>query len=330
MTGGGPASGGLSHAFSNLRLLPSLRTGSTPDYVLGEQLGVGHIGLSKDNIPALLVPLSAPPGGVARSAAGCVLKPEESVAFEVHGQRWTQPAAVLECTDPNLLDTFAVLASDVAWRSARPGSVPAWSDVASVVDEWQALLAKSRCLAPEQELGLWGEIRFILDAAEPPRLLRAWTGPDGAPWDFVLGGIAAEVKASRSRLRHLVSQEQVDRPRGDHEAYLVSLWIGEDSALGRNLPNLVDELLERAGDAPWALRRAMEAGYFPSERSAYTRCFLLLERPKWFAACSVPRVRTADPGVSQLRYGIRLDEDSGLQAEEEARLVRHFHHTATP
>jgi hypothetical protein len=253
-----------------------------------------------------------------------VLRPASEVEFSYGGRKWKQPAAILECRDPLVLDAFTVLALDVAGRSSESRS-PKWEDVARLVDEWYALLARRRDLSQEDEIGTWGEVWFLSQASDPDRLASGWLGPEGGVSDFVIGGVCAEIKTSRSRLRHFVSQAQVERPMGDLEAYLVSLWVGLDPEQGATLPALVDLLLARASDPAAVLRRLLELGYSPGDRHEYQKPFLLLEPPQWFPVGDVPRVRQADPGVSHLRYMVMMDEHKALASDEARLLQAHFH-----
>jgi hypothetical protein len=295
-----------------------------PEYVLGSSVGAGYAGVSRAGWAALLVPLPAQPGGVARAGGGCVLRPGSEVEFSYAGRKWTQPAAILECRDPSVLDAFAVLALDIAGR-ASGCEPPKWEDVARLVDEWYALLARRRDLSQEDEIGTWGEVWFLSQAPNADRLAKGWRGPEAGASDFVIGGVCAEIKTSRARLRHFVSQTQVERPMGDLEAYFVSLWVGLDPEHGTTLPALVDLLLARTSDPAAVLKRLLEVGYSPGDRHEYQKPILLLESPLWFAAGDVPRVRQADAGVSHLRYVVMLDENNALAPDEMGRLQAHFH-----
>jgi hypothetical protein len=224
-----------------------------------------------------------------------------------------------------VLDAFAVLALDVAERSSSKSRSPEWEDIARLVDEWYALLARRRALSQEDEIGTWGEVWFLSQAPDPDRLASGWLGPEGGVSDFVIGGVCAEIKTSRARLRHFVSQAQVERPMGELKAYLVSLWLGLDPERGITLPTLVDLLLARANEPAATLRRLLQLGYSPGDRHEYQKPFLLLESPRWFPTEDVPCVRQADPGVSHLRYMVMLDENKALASDEARLLEAHFH-----
>jgi hypothetical protein len=290
------------------------------DYTLLEAFGRSFVALSKSGAPALLFPLAAVPTAIARSSAGCTLRPSAEVEFEFAGKSWRQPGAALECDDAMLVETFTVLAGDIATRVSSLPTKTTWSHLVAAFDDWQRLLASRERLSPEGELGLWGELWFIGQAREPDRLIDAWRGPDGAPIDFLLNGIGAEVKASRRRLVHFISQAQVERPVGDYDAYFVSLWVGTDPERGESLGVIAQRLLTHSKDPSVFLRALLKAGYSEGDRSLYSTRFALLEGPAWFRDDSVPRVRQADDGVSNLRYLASFDDGVRLGPEDERLL----------
>lgn len=313
--------------------LAKLGKPSPPDptaYQIAAQIGPGFLGLSGTGSVALLVPLDAVPVAAGRRGGGFSLSPAPRVAFQHGGRRWEQPAATLECTGGDMLDCFLVLTVDIARRLSAATPVVTWQAVVDCVDEWQELLARRAIMTLDRQLGLWAELWMISTAAEADRLVAAWRGPERGATDFFLDGVGLEVKASRQSLLHHVSQRQVDAPVGDHEAYLVSVWLGIEPGHGRSLPELVDDALARVSDAPALLKQIALVGYSPVDREQYETGFVVLETPRWFRAEDVPRVRAADPGVSQLRYVVTLDPERALIGETATRLWHHFCRTDAP
>ena len=278
---------------------------------------------SRDGLPALVIPVPAiGPTATGRRAAGCELAGHSSLRFAHAGRKWDQPAAVLICNNPEVVDVFAVLATDVVRRLGRKAT---WTAVLLIVEEWQALLAPRGRPSAEIELGLWGELWFISQSADVDRAIGGWRGPERDATDFFIAGIAAEVKTTKARRQHHVSLSQVESPVGVHEAWLVSLWLKVDPASKETVPFLVDEILRRASDAGEALRRIARGGFSPVDRHEYTIGFTMLSAPEWYAIADVPRVRVADTGVSHLRYRVSLDEDRCAKPVVAERLRRHFH-----
>src|SRR5262249_33945285 len=124
---------------------------------------------------------------------------------------------------------------------------------------------------------------------------------------------------------HYVSQSQVDAPVGSNESWVISIWVKIDPATSLTVPLLADRILDRASDRGDALRRLVRAGYSPVQRSGYATSFVLLAEPEWYATNDIPRVRAADPGVSQLRYRITLDQAARADRPLADALSLHFH-----
>jgi len=217
-----------------------------------------------------------------------------------------------------------VLVVDIARRLGFSGSDTTWQKVLACVEEWQTLLARRPVLTVEQQLGLWGELWIISNAADPDLLVAAWRGPERDSVDFFLNGRALEMKVSRRAHVHHVSQRQIALPVGVHQAYLMSVWVGIDPAEGISLAELVDTILLRVSDAPALLKQIALVGYAPVDREQYATRFIPLDSPLWFHAEDVPRIRELDAGISQVRYVVTLDVDKAIVGEPASDLWRHF------
>lgn len=294
------------------------------DYRIADALGPAYIARSRSGAPALLIPLDATAATIGRHGGGFSLNPVARLAFEYSGRKEEQSAATLECTDPAVVDAFLVLVVDIATRLSASTRGVTWEDLVSWVDEWQSLFARKHIMTTEQQLGLWGELWVIAKASEIDRLFAAWRGPEREMFDFFLDGAALEIKVSRQNLVHHVSQRQVDSPAGSHDAYVMSLWLGMDPAAGKSLAELVDDILVRISDRVAFLRKIASVGYAPGDRDNYSTRYIPLEKPIWFRAEVIPRVRSVDVGVSQIRYVVTLDPDVSLADRDADLLWNHF------
>lgn len=302
--------------------LPSLD--EADDYRIAIPVGPTFLARGRSGAAALLVPLTKIGGAVGRFGGGFALTSVPRVAFQHAGRRWEQPAAVLECTDQNLVDAFLVLVTDIGRRLIASAEGVTWQNILACVEEWQALLGRRATLSVEEQLGLWGELWVISRAGEADALVAAWRGPEGQPIDFFHDGIGLEVKVSRRPHVHHVSQTQVDFPRGDYLSYFLSIWVDVDPVRGLSLSELVDRLLNSVSDPGAFLKQLADAGYSPHERAAYATRFVPLEAPLWFRSESIPRVHAIDPGVSHLRYMVMLDVDACVTRDQVTHLWRHF------
>lgn len=293
------------------------------DYTLLAEIEGAFAARSRAGLPALVFPMTdvgAAPFG--RRASGCELLAHSSTRLVFQGRDTVGPAAALLCIDPQLVDAFVVLAVDAAKRLRETGG--SWASLQAIVEEWQSLLAPRGRPSAEAEMGLWGELWFLSQAADIDKAIAGWRGPDGDATDFFYGGKGAEVKTSRLRRQHFVSLSQVDAPVGTHDAWMLSIWVKPDAGSSCTVATLGEDILNRAHNRGEALRRLARAGYSPAERSGYVATFVILAEPEWYAASDVPRVRTADPGVSHLRYRVSLDEGRHAPASLSDSLWLHF------
>lgn len=304
-----------------LAQLPN-RVEASRDYQIAGAVGPTYLARSPQGAPSLLVPFESVSQGIGRSGGGFSLTSAAKVAFELSGKRWEQPAAILECIEPSLFDIFLVLASDIAQRLSV-GTVT-WANLVTCVEDWQELLGKRSALSVESQLGLWGELWLITQSAHPDSLVAAWRGPERDAVDFFLQGVGIEVKTSRQRRVHHISQSQVDRPKGDFHAFVCSIWVGVDPQQGRSLPELVEHSMKSVSDPAELLRLVGSAGYAPIDREQYPVKYLTLDSPLLFRADDVPRVRVADHGISQLRYVVALDQSNALRDDDAAIVWQRF------
>jgi hypothetical protein len=296
--------------------------GGGHDFVLMQAFGRCYAARNRRGEPAFVVPLSmVPPGAVGRTGAGFELTAHPSLHFEFEGKSWDGAAAALSLKDVDVVESFAVLAADVIQRL---GEDARWADVVAIVSEWQELFAPRGKPTAEAELGLWGELWFIAGSLDVDTMLVGWRGPERDATDFFVNGRSAEVKASRAQRVHRVSQSQVTRPAGDHPAWFLSLWVKADPASETTVSTLVDRILTRASDQRDAWVRISNAGYRQGDRRHFGTSYALMQAPEWYPASAIPRVREADPGVSDLRYRVVLDEARRERDETASMLWHHF------
>ena len=314
--------------------IPSLReavaNAATPlsneddDYRIATTLGAAFLGRSRLGAATLLIPLEQAGGSVGRSGGGFALSSASRVAFVHGGRRWEQAAAILECTDGNLADTFFVLVTDFSRRIISSSENLTWAKILAWVEEWQTLLGRRLALSAEEQLGLWGELWVMSRAKDANQLFASWRGPEREPMDFFHDGVGLEVKVSRRALVHHVSQTQAHAPRGQYASHFLSIWVGVEPIRGTSLAEMVESLLNRLSDPGAFLRQLALVGYSPQDRDEYTTRFVPLEDPRWFRAEDIPRVLSMDDGISNLRYVVTLDVDTCLDRAQAVRLWRHF------
>lgn len=271
-----------------------------------------HLAVTKDGTAALVVPVQRVVTENLRLTHGLALRAAPNVEFVRGADRWREPAAVIECRDPKLVHTFAAMAVALAQRLAHT-TVTSLDTVTSLFSEWERLLGRRQLLAGESELGLWGELWCLARTSRKNELLDAWRGPEREHLDLLLDGLGVEVKASRTSGVHFVSQTQLDSSVGQIDLVLLSLHVLPDPIRGRTLPELVRQIAADVDDVVSFEAKLASVGYSRADEAAYSRRFALVEVPLVFAAEDVPRVRLADPGVSDLRYRVELRPESALR-----------------
>jgi hypothetical protein len=236
--------------------------------------------------------------------------------------RWESPAVVIECDDDTHLRTFCALALDIARNIGQPHEQPSARQVSEYLFHWEALLRNQRRLSAEEELGLWGELWVIRSCGLPSldRAVANWRGPERARVDFVGAGVGVEVKTSLTRLRHTIRHSQAERPLGDLDAYLVSLWVAIDASAGETVPELLETVAANVLDAPSFEAKLSAYGYSHADAATYDRRLTLLEQPLIFRIDGIPRVHGFDEGVTDIRYSVQLDPATAL-SDGDAQVV---------
>jgi hypothetical protein len=306
-----------------LRAFSHVPTGTTETYSIRLPIKESFAARSPSGKAALLMPISGDPTAPGRSFEGIALDFKPRVRFEIADRTWEGPVAVLECVDESLLQTFCVLCEDMATRIGVVEGLPTPRVVLDALWEWENLLRRHSRLSSDAELGLWGELWFLLSLPHVDAGIGAWRGPEGFAADFYTDNIGIECKVSKTRLRHFVSHDQVAAERS-FSVFVLSMWVAADPAGGRSLSELVAEIDDRVTDAMTWERLLLKAGYRRSATSEYTTRYGLLEAPLVFPDLEVPRVRAADPGVRQLRYCVELDSAKAITSDEWRNLVSKF------
>ena len=283
-----------------------------PRFQIEGEIDGSYIAIDQAGNLALLIPLSESRTPIERAAGDVVLSFEQLVHFDLPSRSFDSDAAVIRCLNAELEPTFRVLAGDVARVVAVSRGRPTPHEVSAALARWEELLRARRALSRDEETGLWGELWFLLQLPRADAGVRNWRGANAEMVDFVGGGIGVECKASRRRLQHFVSQEQIARPLGDVETFVASLWVDEDSSTGRTINELVSELSDRLVDCREFEEKLLGTGYSRSDSHRYRLCLRVLEPPLLFRIEDIPRVREADLGVTQLRFLASLDEDAAL------------------
>lgn len=220
------------------------------------------------------------------------------------------------------IELFSEMVGDVAGAmdaSVAEGEDAVLRTMLRRVRMWQQFMSRGPVpLSPEAELGLMGELAFMVALINSgvcaEVVLRCWVGPDDALQDFLLGDGAVEVKATMSSSGFPVkisSLEQLDDSLASPLFLAAVRFASEDGGL--TLPEMVAEaeqlFRERLGAIDLLNDRLMVAGYSVIHSSHYTRRFQSKETRIFAVSEGFPRLTTATVpvGITRTLYEINLD-----------------------
>ena len=257
------------------------------------------------------------------------------VAIESRGPE--REALVFALEDPGAQDLFAVMCADVADATAkRLTDADAVAVCVGRFAMWRRMLqGGSQELTPRRQRGLFAELMTIRDHLAPvigfDESVRAWRGPEGAPRDFEVGGVAVETKSSAANEPQLVpvhGERQLDDAGLDALVLLhQSLEILRDA--GETLPGIV-QAVRALGDglveAGTLEDRLLQSGYVDLHAPVYRRTGYEVRRTSLFLiSTGFPRITEADlvDGVGSVRYSLAIDACRAFEADGEvlARLL---------
>ena len=228
-------------------------------------------------------------------------------------------AAVLRCREPALLYSFAVLVQGLvtlAEEASEHTVTP--PDVVQYVEDWLDLFSRPRRLSPEEELGLWGELQFILTAPDLDGAINAWYGPEAKRFDFSANGIDLDVKISLRGHVHRFSLEQLLPSPSGSDRYIFSVAAQEDPAGGTTLSEQVASVRAAAADKMRLERKLFGMGY--SESYVYDESFSVSD-VRVISAGDVPCVHSVDRDVSQVHFDADVSNSAALTTPELATLL---------
>lgn len=220
---------------------------------------------------------------------------------DVESERFT--AVVIECEDRADLGTFCRLASDLGGLVAEDGKGDA-SEIRDRIDAWVRLFRRRRDLSGDEEVGLWGELRFMYDAVDASSTMRAWHGAGAHQLDFATATLAVEIKTSTGGHRHRTTPRQVGVGDVHPNSRLCSMWI-EETPGGTTINELVEAVRVRVDDPGEFDRRLLQTGY--NDRHRYDRRFDLVGDPIVIRWSAIPRITDMDSGVLDPSYAFDVE-----------------------
>jgi hypothetical protein len=252
-----------------------------------------------------------------------------------------EPRTILRIVleDDRLLEIFAVLSADLVNAVSSETTLDkALRCCIARLAMWQGLFERlpAEGLSEERQRGLLGEL-MILESMLLPNLdalaaIEAWAGPDAKHQDYIVAGLAIEVKTSLAK-RHarimITNEKQLDERPHEH-LVLAYLQLDESITKGVSLPMVVERVrkLIAAHTAAAAAfdDRLLLGGYLDVHVPLYQRSRWRVADPKFFRVTGTfPRLTEANlpPGIGDIQYSIMADSLGSyeIMAEDVVRLL---------
>ncbi|MBX7452226.1 PD-(D/E)XK motif protein [Mycolicibacterium sp. 3033] len=156
--------------------------------------------------------------------------------------------------------------------------------VVSAVATFEQMLAHSRSLSREKQIGLFGELLFLIGcirAISVQEGINSWKGFAPNEHDFVFPTGAFEIKTTTTEARrHRFSGLEQLRPLPDSPLWLISIQLtAATPATGRTLSEIVDEARELTSDDTDLARSLARAGWRERDRDTYRTPYRLRSTP---------------------------------------------------
>ncbi|MCC6190313.1 MAG: PD-(D/E)XK motif protein [Anaerolineales bacterium] len=252
-----------------------------------------------------------------------VLEDRRSAGIHILASQWVvdgrqRPFVDVVCLKPHLNDLFDIIVFEIL-SELKLGAQPPAQVCAEVLERWRELFTFERGTLPSRDaiIGLWGELWVLQQlAALSPAASRAWTGPQGARFDFNSRTVAIEVKTTVQR--HGLSvfihgHDQLEVPAG-LTLNLAVVRIEEIPTGGQSLPSAVDALVQAGLGRPALMLVLAKLGFTPDVVAACGAIeFRLLEDRFYRVDDAFPKIVSSSfaggrlpPGIVTLTYQLDL------------------------
>jgi len=264
--------------------------------------------------------LDVPTSAVAILPRPIVRGLEVKAEAQTSGRRGTTRIA-LRCTERVCEPVFAAFADHLIQCLAKSdGDMHVQTEVYRQLNLWIEFFRKSdqRALDTQQELGLFGELKFLqliaTAAGSFSRAVAAWRGPLAEPQDFLFGDYAFEVKSSlddgNARLK-INGASQLEGPAGSALQLLVMRLKEKDD--GQTLADLITEMQTTADQFSCGAQfkeLVMRANYPYHQSELFTKRFVHTKTQAYSVTADFPRIVSCmlSPEVREVQYALWTQE----------------------
>lgn len=197
------------------------------------------------------------------------------------------------------------------------------------IRRWKSFLSgkRVRMLSQEEIQGLFAELiylRYIYSILTHEKAVDAWCGPQGIHQDFILAGIAVEVKSLSGHERSIVRISSEDQLESTCDRlFLVILHLDDspespESYSLNELVRLIEDELNESGSIDSFRSKLNNSGYVRMDEYDRNR-FRVRSIRSYRVTENFPRIiRSCLPeGVTRVSYGIELEKILPFKCEPE-------------
>jgi hypothetical protein len=276
-----------------------------------------------DAAPGLLIevpPSAAPPGLFPHRSRGFAIE-----SGLVPNASPSKLRVSLTLADHAYEQVFSVLCEDTA-REASTASSPRealrlWLNRVHV---WQDFMERHGLegLSEQAACGLFGEILVMRDVIAPvtgpASAVRAWSGPQGEPNDFILPAGFLEVKTTVRQAPDVILISHVDQLDDTRGPVILAHVRLLPSSPGETLPQLISSfrsLMTARGEGQMQSFNSslMDVGYIDAQSYLYDREYRLQDIDFYRVDGDFPRVRRGElrSGIRTLTYAVDISACAG-------------------
>lgn len=232
------------------------------------------------------------------------------------GRRGTTRIA-LRCTERVCEPVFAAFTDHLIQCLVNsPGDTHVQSEIYRQLNLWIEFFRKSdqRALDNQQELGLFGELKFLQFIAAAAgsfcRAVAAWQGPLAQPQDFLFGDYTFEVKSSLDEANARLKINGASQLEGPADSVLQLLVMRlKETDEGQTLTDLINEMQATAEQNSCGAQfkdLVLRANYPHHQRDLFTRRFVHTKTQAYSVGSDFPRIVSTmlSPAVREVRYSL--------------------------
>ena len=184
---------------------------------------------------------------------------------------------------------------------------------------------KKEGLSLQKQIGLYGELYFILNFNDTKQNIFNWKGYDSYDKDFYFEDFGIEVKTTAKKKPYLIniSNEKQLSLKGFKKIFLFVLIIEKSFHGNDNLNEIIKKIKNKISNDIECLKmfnnKLLKYGYLESQSTFYKNSFIKLKEYFYEVSKEFPKITENDlkKGIGNIRYSINLSDCNEYQITKE-------------